>query len=173
MISGKTCLDCKQHKQIIEFYSTCHYYKKKNRRESEYIHYSSRCKPCHSKHIAELRLNRKDYYKKKRKEYFKNSPSARSLAKKHCDRWEKKNPEKVKENRKRYYLENRERMIAIAAQWRMDNHSYCLKYQRDYYQENKKSILRKARRHYFDNRERILARQKERRMKMKLLKDKK
>jgi hypothetical protein len=63
-------------------------------------------------------------------------------------KYEKLNKEKIKENRKIYYQQNREKQIKQAIEWRDKNRDKVNAKRREHYQKNKEKILKQKKERY-------------------------
>jgi len=66
-------------------------------------------------------------------------------SKKCCGQYQKLSPEKIKENRKEWYKNNREREIKRTAQWRIDNPEKRILQWKKEYANNRKEVIKRAR----------------------------
>jgi len=86
-----------------------------------------------------------------------------------------KNREKILENSKKYYLENKKRILVFSKKWREKNKEKCIlnikKWReknkekwvlttKKWYKKNRKKILENSKKYYLENREKIINRNK-------------
>ena len=101
-----------------------------------------------------------EFYKDKQKKCGLSS-DCKICRKKHIKNYKEKNQNKIKEYKRKEYLNNIEKYRNRNKNWKNKNREYMLNYLKIYYDKNKEQLLEKQKKYYEENKINILEKNKE------------